>query len=83
MSFALSEGQGPLRCRLVTIDTGGGIEVVSSWQVPPAGYGTAAHPDRLRLQANSSLPMSRIARVDVEALDQADQPTVLLDLPVN
>jgi anti-sigma factor RsiW len=82
MTFDLSEGRGPLRCRLVTIDTRGGVEVVSSWQVPPEGFGTQAHPERLSLQANSSLPIAQIARVDVEALDQADRPTVLLDLAV-
>jgi hypothetical protein len=82
MSFSLSEGRGPLRCRLVTVDLHGTVEVVSSWQVPAEGFGTPAHPERLRLQASSALPVSDIARVAVQALDQAGQPTSLLDLQV-
>lgn len=82
LSFALSEGKGPLRCRMITIDRRGAVEVVSSWQVPAEGYGTPAHPERLRLQANSSLLPSEISRVDVQALDPAGRPTTLLDLKV-
>jgi anti-sigma factor RsiW len=83
MSFLITERNGPLRCRLVTVDRSGDAEVVSSWQVPAGGYGTADRPARLRLQANSSLPVSAIARLDVEALDPHGTATLLLELPVD
>jgi hypothetical protein len=60
----------------------GAVEVVSSWQVPAEGYGTTAHPERLRLQANSSLPVSAIDRLEVEVLSPQEQPKMLLDLPI-
>jgi hypothetical protein len=82
MSFSLTEKNGPLRCRLITVSRTGAVEVVSSWQVPAEGYGTSAHPERLRLQANSSFPVSAIDRLEVEVLSPQEQPKMLLDLPI-
>jgi hypothetical protein len=79
-SFSITEDQGPLRCRLVTVDSHGATETVSSWQVPAEGYGTPAHPGRLELQANSSLSPSDIAKVQVQEIDAAGKARTLIDL---
>ncbi|OLB67205.1 MAG: hypothetical protein AUI10_00710 [Actinobacteria bacterium 13_2_20CM_2_72_6] len=70
LALSLDHVPGPLHARLVVFDTSGGLEVLSSWQVPPDGYGTPAHPAPLELQADSRLPRGRITRVEVQVVDQ-------------
>jgi anti-sigma factor RsiW len=70
LAMSLSNVRGPLRCRLVVTDLDGHTEVVSSWQVPPDGYGTPAHPAPLELQTDSYLSIAGISQVEVQTVGQ-------------
>jgi Putative zinc-finger len=63
LSFAISEVTGPRECQLVVVHSDGTEEVVGSWRVPPAGYGTEAQPSPLRLEA-----ATRSDRADIDEL---------------
>jgi hypothetical protein len=78
MSFALSRIPGPRTCRLVVLRKSGTTEVVSSWAVPPEGYGTAAQPAPLTLQAATAAPRDDIDRVQVQAVDAKGVATPLV-----
>ncbi|MBO0867725.1 MAG: zf-HC2 domain-containing protein [Micromonosporaceae bacterium] len=78
----ISKVTGPRRCRLVTVDSTGATEVVSSWLVPASGYGTAANPAPLQLQATSALTVHQIARVEVQHVDPDGRLTVLVAVPI-
>ena len=69
-AMSLSNVRGPLRCRMVVTDLDGRTEVVSSWQVPPDGYGTPTHPAPLELQTDSYLPLTGISQVEVQIVGQ-------------
>jgi len=68
ISFALWQLVGPQECRLVVVRRGGGGQVVSSWSVPPAGYGRPEQPDPLVLQAATSIAKSQIQAIVVESV---------------
>jgi hypothetical protein len=68
VSFALSHVAGPQTCRLVVVRRSGGTEVLSTWVVPSDGYGTAAQPQPLVLQAATALPRADIAGLRVESV---------------
>ena len=55
---------------MVVTDLDGRTEVVSSWQVPPDGYGTPAHPAPLELQTDSYLSITGISQVEVQTVGQ-------------
>ncbi|MEV7094419.1 zf-HC2 domain-containing protein [Amycolatopsis sp. NPDC051045] len=65
---------GPVNCQLVAIPTAGDERVVSSWSVPPKGFGIPGSPEPLRLQGSISLAMDRISRFEV----RGDDGTVLV-----
>lgn len=75
LSFALSKLTGPRICRLVLLRDSGPPEVVSSWKVPPPGYGTAAQPRPLTLQASTATPLTQIDRVQVQVIDENGKVT--------
>ncbi len=60
---------GPVKCQLVAISTAGGERVVSSWAVPPKGFGIPGSPEPLRLQGTISLAMDQIGRFEVRGDD--------------
>jgi anti-sigma factor RsiW len=68
--MSLSQVEGPAQGRLVAYDTDGVANVLSSWQIPPEGYGTPTHPAPLELQVDCNLPRARISRVEVQRVDQ-------------
>jgi len=70
VSFALSRLPGPQNCRLVAVRRGGDEEVLSSWTVPPEGYGEAEQPHPLVLQAATALDRSDIVSLRVDAVGQ-------------
>ncbi|SDY45844.1 Putative zinc-finger [Micromonospora pattaloongensis] len=82
MSFALSKLPGPLQCRLVVIRASGTAEVLSSWSVPAAGYGTDQQPMPLLLQAATAAPRDDIDRVQVQAVDEQGVARALVTVPV-
>ncbi|MFI5586881.1 zf-HC2 domain-containing protein [Amycolatopsis sp. NPDC051758] len=65
---------GPLKCQLVAVSTAGDERVVSSWVVPPKGFGIPGSSEPLRLQGSISMVMDQIARFEV----RGDDGTVLV-----
>jgi len=65
---------GPLKCQLVAVSTSNDERVVSSWVVPPKGFGIPGSSEPLRLQGSISMAMDQIARFDV----RGDDGTVLV-----
>ena len=60
---------GPVKCQLVAVSTAGDERVVSSWSVPPKGFGIPGSPEPLRLQGSISLAMDQIGRFEVRGDD--------------
>ncbi|MFK3980485.1 anti-sigma factor family protein [Micromonospora sp. NPDC050397] len=82
VSFALSNLTGPRTCRLVVLRRNGAPEVLSSWTVPPDGYGTPAHPEPLLLQSTTSAQRADIDRMQVQAVDAKGTATALVTVPL-
>lgn len=82
VSFAVSNIQGPLTCRLVAVRTDGSTEVLSTWTVAAGrGWGTGASPEPLLLQAVTAIPRDDIAHLQVQSLDAAGNPQTLVRVP--
>ena len=60
---------GPVKCQLVAVPATGAERVVSSWSVPPKGFGIPGSPEPLRLQGSVSLAMDQISRFEVRGED--------------
>ncbi len=82
-AFSITDVTGPLRCQLITVDQAGRTETVTSWQVPPEGYGTPAHPAPLLLEAGSAVPTGQLVRVEVQATDANGKTSQLVSLPLH
>lgn len=81
VSFAVSNIKGPLTCRLVAVRVDGASEVLSTWQVGEKGWGTAAQPDPLLLQAVTALPRDEIAHVQIQSIDAKGATETLVRVP--
>jgi hypothetical protein len=81
VSFAVSSIKGPLTCRLVAVRTDGSSEVLSTWTVGEQGWGTAAHPQPLLLQAVSATPRDDIAHLQVQSVDPKGATETLVRVP--
>jgi hypothetical protein len=81
VSFAVTNIEGPRTCRLVAVRTNGDQEVLSTWTVGEQGWGTAANPRALLLQAVTALPRSEIAHVQVQAIDASGVTETLVRVP--
>jgi len=81
VSFAVANIKGPLLCRLVVVRTDGGSEVLSTWKVGDKGWGTAAQPDPLLLQAVTALPREDIAHLQIQAVDSKGASETLVRVP--
>jgi len=81
VSFAVSNIKGPLTCRLVAVRTDGASEVLSTWQVGEKGWGTAAQPEPLLLQAVTALPREEIAHVQIQSIDDKGATETLVRVP--
>jgi hypothetical protein len=68
VSFAVSNIKGPLVCQLVAVRTDGAKDVLTSWVVGEKGWGTAAQPQPLTLQAVTALPVDQIAHLVVQSV---------------
>jgi len=82
ISFALSKLNGPATCRLVVLTRDGAAEVVSSWRVPPEGYGTAERPEPLRLQSATSSALEDVRAVQVQVIEPDGETSPLVTIPV-
>jgi hypothetical protein len=81
VSFAVSNIKGPLTCRLVAVRTDGQSEVLSTWKVGDKGWGTAAQPDPLLLQAVTALPREDIAHLQIQSIDDKGASEALVRVP--
>jgi hypothetical protein len=82
VSFALSQLPGPMQCRLVVMRASGTAEILSTWSVPAAGYGTGGQPMPLLLQAATAAPRDDIDRVQVQSVDANGVAKALVTVPV-
>jgi hypothetical protein len=81
VSFAVSNIKGPLTCRLVVVRTNGAAEVLSTWKVGDKGWGTAAQPEPLLLQAVTALPRDEIAHLQIQSVDAKGAGETLVRVP--
>jgi hypothetical protein len=81
VSFAVSNIKGPLTCRLVVVRRDGASEVLSSWKVGDKGWGTAAQPEPLLLQAVTALPRADIAFLQIQSVDAKGGTETLVRVP--
>jgi len=81
VSFAISNIKGPLVCRLIAVRTDGNSEVLTTWNVGEKGWGTAANPDPLLLQAVTALSRDEIAHLVVQSVDANGSTTQQVRVP--
>jgi hypothetical protein len=81
ISFAVSNVTGPRVCQLVITKTDGSTQVVSNWNVGDKGWGTAAQPQPLTLQAVTALPRDQIAHLSVQVVDSSGSADTLVQVP--
>jgi hypothetical protein len=81
VSIELSKVQGPLTCQLVAVGPDVS-EVVSTWTVPPNGYGTPRNPDPVFLQGSTSVARKDIQRFEVQDISSTGEPNVLVSVKV-
>jgi hypothetical protein len=60
---------GPLECELVAVSRANKERVVSTWSVPPKGYGVPAQPNPLKTRGGTSFSPDDIARMEIRTLD--------------
>ncbi len=81
ISFAISNITGPKLCRLVAVHTDGTTESLISWSVGDKGWGTAANPLPLMLQAVTATPREDIAHVQVQEVTANGTGETLVRVP--
>jgi hypothetical protein len=81
VSFAVSGIKGPITCRLVAVHTDGSPETLTTWSVGERGWGTAANPAPLLLQAVTATQRDSIAHVQVQKIDANGAPETLVRVP--
>jgi hypothetical protein len=81
ISFAISNITGPKVCRLVAVHTDGTTESLISWSVGDRGWGTAANPSPLMLQAVTATPREDIAHVQVQEVTASGSGEKLVQVP--
>ncbi|MEV6342252.1 zf-HC2 domain-containing protein [Actinoplanes sp. NPDC051851] len=81
VSFAVSNIKGPKTCALVLVHTDGTSERVASWTIGEKGWGTAANPSPLMLQAVTGTARDDIAHVQVQELTSSGTGDTLISIP--
>ncbi|HEX5200690.1 zf-HC2 domain-containing protein [Paractinoplanes rhizophilus] len=81
ISFAISNIKGPLECRLVAVHTDGTTESLVSWNVGENGWGTAANPEPLLLQAITATSRENIAHIQVQEVTNGGGGDTLVRVP--
>jgi hypothetical protein len=83
VELSLSAVTGPRVCQLVAVSADGTDEVVASWRVPDAGYGTSAQPDPLLLLAATAMARDDINHLQVRELEPDGSVTnTLVTIPL-
>jgi hypothetical protein len=81
ISFAISNIKGPLECRLLAVHTDGTTEPLVSWNVGEKGWGTAANPEPLLLQAVTATAREDIAHIQVQEVTAQGAGDTLVRVP--
>ena len=81
ISLAVSSIKGPLECRMVVVHTDGTTESLGSWTVGEKGWGTAANPSPLLLQAVTATPREDIAHIQVQEVTASGAGDTLVRVP--
>ena len=81
ISLAVSQIKGPLVCRLVAVHRDGTTEPLGSWTVGEKGWGTAANPSPLMLQAITATPREDIAHIQVQKVSTNGAGDTLVRVP--
>lgn len=71
VTLDLAGVRGPLDCELVAVSRTGERRVVTGWFVPASGYGVPGHPAHLLLMGGTSIPLTSMARVEVDVVGGA------------
>ncbi|MET7300978.1 zf-HC2 domain-containing protein [Embleya sp. NPDC005575] len=69
LALELRNVRGPLRCSLVAVGKDGTEQQISSWTVPPKGYGVPGSEAPLVIQTGTWTPKDQLARFDVRIAD--------------
>ena len=81
ISLAVSSIKGPVECRMVAVHTDGTNESLGSWTVGEKGWGTAANPSPLLLQAVTATPREDIAHIQVQEVTTSGAGDTLVRVP--
>jgi hypothetical protein len=81
ISFAVANLKGPKTCALTLVHTDGTSERVASWTIGEKGWGTAANPAPLLLQAVTGTARDDIAHVQVQELTANGNSETLVSIP--
>jgi hypothetical protein len=79
LTMVLTQLSGPIdECQLVAVTVGGYEEIVTTWQVPKAGFGTAEHPGPLVVRGVIGIPRADIEHFEVRSIapDGSANPVV-------
>ncbi|MEH1164483.1 zf-HC2 domain-containing protein [Micromonospora sp. CPCC 205539] len=82
INFSLRKLPGPRTCRLVVVRRNATTEVISTWSVPPGGYGTNTRPQGLELSASTSAVVGDIKQLQVESVDGNGVASPLVTVPM-
>ncbi|TCB90771.1 RNA polymerase subunit sigma [Micromonospora zingiberis] len=81
VAFTLGRLPGPRECRLVVVREDASTEVISSWSVPPGGYGTNSNPQQLALAAATASKLDDVKHFQVQEVDGKGVGTPLVTVP--
>ncbi|PZG23429.1 RNA polymerase subunit sigma [Micromonospora craterilacus] len=81
VDFTLGRLPGPRTCRLVVVRENASSEVISTWTVPPGGYGTNSNPQRLVLSATTSTKLDDVKHFEVQSVDDKGVASPLVRVP--
>ncbi len=82
INFNLRKLPGPRICRLLVVRKNGSTEVISTWSVPPGGYGTNTRPQGLELSASTSALVGDIKQLQVQSVDGNGVASPLVTVPM-
>lgn len=72
VGLELARVEGPLACELIVVGRNGEEQTVTTWAVPPGGYGmpgVAGHEEPLRTRGGAALSSAEIDRFEVRTLN--------------
>lgn len=73
---------GPLECQLVAVGPDGFGEVLGTWTVDRAGYGTGANKSPLTIPGSTRVKREDIDRIEVQTVKEGERPGRLVSVDV-